>query len=388
MKRLLILSAALAFIGSTAFASLPSNVKVFGLGTTHCHPNSLVVTSMPGYTAKWSQDVVNMGAMNLVKKPTEADAQEIGPRFFTATPSQYAKSVTITMKNSKGHKYTYVYDMSKYVDVQAHRGGAGLKPENTLNSMTNAIKLGVNTLEMDMQVSKDGKVVISHDPYFHSRYTTRPNGTLVDPKDPKEYLYTMPYDSIAKYDVGMRPNTVWPNQAKEKAFKPMASVLIDSVEHFTAMRGYSPMRYNIEVKSKAGKGEGTLWPDYKQFVDICIPLLLSKNLGDRLVVQCFDERALNYMHEKYPQIKLSYLVDTKDGDFDTYMAKLNFTPAWLSPETSMINKELVDKCHAKGIKVVPWTVDTPESIQKMIDCGADAIISNYPDMLLKITRGN
>ena len=75
-------------------------------------------------------------------------------------------------------------------------------------------------------------------------------------------------------------------------------------------------------------------------------------------------------------------------DFDTYMAKLNFTPAWLSPETSMINKELVDKCHAKGIKVVPWTVDTPESIQKMIDCGADAIISNYPDMLLKITRGN
>ena len=388
MKRFLMFSAAIALICNTAFAALPSKVKMFGLGTTHCHPNSLVVTAMPGYSAKWSQDGVDMGAMDLVKKPSKADAQEIGPRFFAATPSQYAKKVTVVLTNSKGRKFSQEYDMSKYVDVQAHRGGAGLKPENTLNSMTNAIKLGVNTLEMDMQVSKDDKVVISHDPYFHPRYSTRPDGTLVGAKDPKEYLYTMPYDSIARYDVGMRPNTVWPNQAKEKAFKPLASVLIDSVEHFTALNGYSPMRYNIEVKSRAGKGEGTLWPDYKQFVDICIPLLLSKNLGDRLVVQCFDERALNYMHEKYPQLKLSYLVEPKDGEFEAYMAKLNFTPDWLSPETTMINKELVDKCHAKGIKVVPWTVDTPENIQKMIDCGSDAIISNYPDMLLKITRGN
>ena len=381
-------SAALALIGTTAFAALPSKVKMYGLGTTLCHPNSLVVTAMPGYSAKWSQDGMNMGKMDLVNKPSKADAQEIGSGFFIATPSQYAKKVTVVLTNSKGRNFTQEYDMSKYVDVQAHRGGAGLKPENTLNSMTNAIKLGVNTLEMDMQVSKDGKVVISHDPYFHSRYSTRPDGTLVGAKDPKEYLFTMPYDSIAKYDVGMRPNTVWPNQAKEKAFKPLASALIDSVEHFTALNGYSPMRYNIEVKSKAGAGEGTLWPDYKQFVDISIPLLLSKNLGDRLVVQCFDERALNYMHEKYPQLRLSYLVEPKDGEFETFMAKLNFTPDWLSPETSMNNKELVDKCHAIGVRVVPWTVDTPENIQKMIDCGSDAVISNYPDLVLKITRKN
>jgi glycerophosphoryl diester phosphodiesterase len=388
MKHFIVLLSALAVVCGTANATVPAKVKIIGLGKTQCHPNSIVVTANKDFLAKWSEDGVNKGNMTLVKNPSSLDKKEIGSKFFMATPSQYAKKLVITIIPTKGKKWTQVYDMSSYVDVQAHRGGAGLKPENTLNSMTNAIKLGVNTLEMDMQVSKDGKVVISHDPYFHPRYSTRPNGTLVDAKDPKEYLFTMPYDSIARYEVGMRPNTVWPNQAKEKAFKPLASVLIDSVEHFTALNGYSPMRYNIEVKSKAGKGEGTLWPEYRQFVDVCIPLLLSKNLGDRLVVQCFDERALNYMHEKYPGLKLSYLVEPKDGDFETYMAKLNFTPDWLSPETSMVNKELVDKCHAKGIKVVPWTVDTPENIQKMIDCGSDAIISNYPDMLLKITRGN
>ena len=383
--------------------------EIYGLGQTQYHPNSIVVNLWdyaPGWTLEWEQDGVRMGALNRVLdlspfyvRDVNAYYAKLGkpiqtfrkPRpnnhYFEATPDQYAKKVTIIVTSPSGQKWTEEYDMSKYVDVQAHRGGAGLKPENTLNSMTNAIKLGVNTLEMDMQVSGDGKVVISHDPYFHPRYSTRPDGTLVGVKDPKEYLFRMPYDSIARYDVGMRPNDVWPNQSKEPAIKPLASVLIDSVEHFTALHGYSPMRYNIEVKSKAGKGEGKDWPDYKQFVDVCIPLLLSKNLGDRLVVQCFDVRALNYMHEKYPQLKLSYLVDKNDGDFDTYMSKLTFVPVWLSPETSMVSKELVDKCHSMGIKVVPWTVDTAEEIRRIIDCGTDAIISNYPDILLQVTRG-
>ena len=200
-------------------------------------------------------------------------------------------------------------DKKPEIDVQAHRGGAGLYPENTKSAMKNALDLDVNTLEFDLQLSQDGQVVVSHDNYFHPRYATRPDGTLIQEEDPKEYLYLMPYDSIVKYDVGLRPVDRWPGQQKVAEVKPLASDLID----FTESYAKKPVNYNIEIKSWPGAGEGILWPDYKTFCNACVPLLLSKNLGDRLIVQCFDTRALNYMHEKWPELTLSYLTEAYDG---------------------------------------------------------------------------
>ena len=269
------------------------------------------------------------------------------------------------------------------IDVQAHRGGAGLWPENTIVAMQNAIDLGVNTLEFDLQLSQDGQVVVSHDNYFHPRYATRPDGSLIQEEDPREYLYTMPYDSIAKYDVGLRPVDRWPGQLKVAAVKPLASDLID----FTESYAKKPMRYNIEIKSWPGVGEGLLWPRYVTFCDTCIPLLLSKNLGDRLIVQCFDTRSLEYIHHKWPEVTLSFLTEPEEGtDVEAIMSKLSFLPRWWSPESSEVTPENVAWCHEHGIGVVPWTVDDPAEMQRMVDCGAEAIISNYPDVLIKVVR--
>ena len=147
------------------------------------------------------------------------------------------------------------------------------------------------------------------------------------------------------------------------------------------------MRYNIEIKCRKGKDEGKNWPEYHEFVDKCMELLLSKNLGDRLVVQCIDPRALNYMHEKYPQVKLSYLIRKMDTDWDTYMGRLNFTPDWLSPEFVIVDQTMVDNCRKAGIRLVPWTVDNEADIRRILDLHVEAIITNYPDRVLKITRG-
>ena len=270
-----------------------------------------------------------------------------------------------------------------FIDVQAHRGGAGLMPENTIPAMQHALDLGVNTLEFDLQLSQDGQVVVSHDSYFHPRYSTRPDGTLIQEPDPQDYLYTMPYDSIARYDVGLRFVDRWPGQVKMAVCKPLASDLIDFAEGYAQ----KPVNYNIEIKSWPGEGEGTLWPEYHVFCDTCIPLLLSKNLGSRLIVQCFDTRALNYMHATWPELTLSYLTEDYDGgDIEALLQNLDFVPQWWSPESSVVTPENVAWCHAHGIGVVPWTVDDPAEMQRLVDCGVEAIISNYPDILIATVR--
>lgn len=271
------------------------------------------------------------------------------------------------------------------IDLQAHRGGAGLMPENTFTSMKNALDLGVNTLEMDLQISADGKVVVSHDNYFHYRCSIRPDGSPVEKGEPREYLYTMPYDSIAKYEVGLKTWEQWPQKALVSEHVPLVSDLIDFTEKYAREKHLGLPGYNIEIKSSRGEGEGTLWPEYKYFCDTCIPLLLSKKLGKRLIVQTFDVRSMEYIREKWPGVTLSFLTK-RDPDVGEILSRVSFSPEWWSPHFSVVTPENVALCHSRGIKVVPWTVDEPEDIRRMAECGVDAIISNYPDRLVELLR--
>ena len=383
-------------------------VRFLGMDQAPLHRNAVVANvwmADPTWTVEWYQDGTYMGLMERVQEISPDYAREILNKyegkadkipgykrpgsyghFFAAEPSQYAHTATITVKSPDGQRWSQTLDLHDYVDLQAHRGGAGLMPENTFSSMKNALDLHVNTLEFDLQISADKQVVVSHDSYFHSRYAIRPDGSLVMKEDPKEYIYTMPYDSVAKYEVGLRPVDRWPSQKKVSERKPLASELIDFTERYAKEKHLSAPRYNIEIKSRTGKGEGTLWPDYKEFCDLCIPLLQSKGLGDRLVVQSFDVRALEYIHEHYPEIQLSYLTDEDEKDIAAILSNLSFTPRWWSPHFSVVTKQNVAYCHAMGIKVVPWTVDEPKDIRRMVSCGADAIISNYPDRLITEVR--
>lgn len=382
-------------------------VRFIGMDQAPLHRNDVVANvwqADSSWTIEWYEDGRYMGPARPVWEISpdyreeilgvykgEADKipdykkPHVFSHYFAAEPSQYASAVTMVVKAPDGREWTHSFDVQDYIDLQAHRGGAGLMPENTVSSMKNALDLHVNTLEMDLQLSADGKVVVSHDNYFHPRYAMRPDSSLVLKEDPREFLYTMPYDSIAKYEVGLRPVENWPEQQKVSERKPLASELLDFTENYARKNNLSRPRYNIEIKSRTGKGEGKLWPDYKTFCDVCIPLLLSKNLGDRLVVQSFDVRALEYIHEKWPEVELSYLTDQEPEIVDI-LGTLSFKPRWWSPHYSVVSQTNVAYCHALGIKVVPWTVDDPKEIERMVRCGVDAIISNYPDRLITIVR--
>ena len=266
--------------------------------------------------------------------------------------------------------------------VHAHRGGAAIYPENTIPAMLHAVEIGVPMLELDLHVTRDSQVVVSHDAYMNPIKALKPNGEEIPIDSARMYsIYSMTYDSLKRYDVGSRPNPAFPNRKNLKCSVPLVSDLIDSVEHSTQSKGLCPVGYNIEIKSWPDK-DGIYSPDYRTFADLCMKVLLSKNLGDRLLLQCFDPRTLNYVHEKYPNVRLSYLVEDMTVDFEELMKRINFVPQVISPNHAMVDSAFMDKSRKLGMEVAPWTVDDKDEIMRLRTLGVDAIITNQPDCVM------
>jgi glycerophosphoryl diester phosphodiesterase len=269
-------------------------------------------------------------------------------------------------------------------DFEAHRGGRGLMPENTIPAMKNAIDLGVTTLEMDVVISKDRKVVVSHDPFFNEYITTTPGGKYLSKQEASEHpIYQMTYDSIRKFDVGLKLHPDFTKQRKVAAYKPLLSELIDSSEAYAKTKGHT-IRYNIEIKSNE-KFDSIRHPDPPAFSELLMQVLKDKNILDRTTIQSFDVRPLQYLHKTYPAVTLSYLVEKTAGTFQEQLGKLGFVPNIYSPQYAMLTKEMVEQSHAKQMKVVPWTVNTVKEMNTLIEMGVDGIISDYPDLIVQVS---
>ncbi len=382
-------------------------MQLYGLNQHYSKPNSVVAKVWnvhPDWSVVWWQDGKEMGEMKrftsydptylkhihqnftlkkktlpLYKSPVKTDC------YFEATPSVDAKRVKVVVTDSVGRVWEQEIELN-HIDIHAHRGGIGLMPENTIEAMKNAMDLGVNYLELDLNISKDGRVVVSHDPYMNPKIALTPEGEEIADEDKWDYaLYSMDYDEIRRYDVGSKYYEEYPEQQKMECYKPLASELIDSMEAYALRMGYSAPRYNIEIKSSKSR-DGKYSPVYTEFVDMAMKVLNSKGLGERLLIQSFDTRALNYLHENYPGQTLSYLVDSKYKDLVGALDRIEFTPEWCSPHYTLLTPEVVEQFKEMGIKLAPWTVDTVEDLQSMVDMNVEAIITNYPDRLIEILR--
>jgi glycerophosphoryl diester phosphodiesterase len=266
-------------------------------------------------------------------------------------------------------------------DKQGHRGSRGLMPENTIPAMHKAIDFGVTTLEMDAVISRDKKVVVSHDPYFNADITTTPDGkNLSKTEGSKLLLFAMNYADIKRYDVGLKPHPTFPRQQKISVYKPLLSELIHSSESYAKQKGRQALWYNIETKSKPG-GDGINHPAPAEFVDLIVDVIKKEHIEKRTVIQSFDMRTLQVIHSKYPLIKTSLLMENTDKrNLDEQLKELGFTPTVYSPHYSLVTANLVKACHEKGMKITPWTVNTKVEIDALIAMGVDGIITDYPDL--------
>lgn len=263
-------------------------------------------------------------------------------------------------------------------DTEAHRGGRGLMPENTIPAMMNALHLGVNTLEMDVHITSDNKVILAHDDHINPLFTLTENGkSLSEAGAEKLSIYSMNYAELRKFDTGSKFYDKFPQQRKLKTHMPLLADLIDSVQSYLKANSHPQVFYNIETKSKPA-GDKLLHPEPETFVKLLMDVIEDKKITPYVIIQSFDRRTLQVLHAKYPHVRTSLLIDK--GTFEDNLKKLGFVPSVYSPISKLVTPELVKKCHDKGIKLVPWTANTKEEILRLKSMGVDGIISDYPDL--------
>jgi len=260
-----------------------------------------------------------------------------------------------------------------------HRGTRGLMPENTIPAMYKGLECGANTIEFDIHITKDGKVVVYHDASFTPSYTTMPDGSDIPAADRAKYtLYQMNYSDIRPFIIGEKPYPAFPEQQRMRSYAPLLSEMIDSVEAYTKKHHLPAPYYLLEIKSSA-KTDGTEQPAPEEFITKMMAVKQLKKLGNRLYVQSFDMRPLQVMHRRYPAIKLGFLTGDKKANFEDNMKGLGFTPYFYNPSYDLVTPELVDKVHAQNMVIVPWTVQEVSKMQELRKLGVDGIISDYPN---------
>ena len=291
----------------------------------------------------------------------------------------YLVFLSVSCASSKKNVATQKTMQLPAFNKEGHRGARGLMPENVIPSMYKAIDHGVNTVEVDIVFSKDKQVVISHDVFFHHDISTTPDGRLLDSKEaPYHLLYERNYDEIRKYDVGLRPHKDFPQQQKIPAYKPLLGELVDSTDAYARSLGKTIL-YNIELKTHPSY-DGIKTPPVEEFVDRVMAVVKEKKIEDRAYLQSFDFRPLQILHRKYPNIVTAVLISGSDKrTLDQQLQALGYTPEMYSPHYSLVTPELVEACHKKNIKLIPWTVNTLAEMKKLKEMGVDGIITDYPN---------
>jgi glycerophosphoryl diester phosphodiesterase len=263
------------------------------------------------------------------------------------------------------------------LDVQGHRGARGLYPENTITGFIEALKIGVHTLEMDVVMSADGQVVVSHEPWMNHQICLGPEGEELSNDRDAWNLYKMDYEEIQRFDCGSLGNKRFPEQSKMQVGKPLLSDVIREAERYMKGHTHFEFDYNIEIKSSE-KGEGIFHPSPEQFSNVVYKLIDQYLPWERVVIQSFDFRVLQYWNKTYPEVRLAALVENTKS-LDTNLGALGFTPAIYSPYYKLMDKDAIEGLHDRGIKVIPWTVNKVDEMKALIEMGVDGIITDYPN---------
>ena len=252
--------------------------------------------------------------------------------------------------------FTMSCNTNTTIGVQGHRGCRGLLPENSLPAFEKAVTLGVNTLELDLAISKDKQVVVSHEPFMSRFYCLKPNGEEISINQDLAFnFYEMDYDSIKLFDCGTKRHPRFPQLKNMKTHKPLLSEVFKLSDALN-----SEIRYNIEIKAKP-EYDNIYTPEPKEYVALVLKVIDEYNIGERCNLQSFDIRILEEIKRQAPSMTQALLVDENEVIADKLNA-LSFKPEIISPYFQLLTKDVVAQYQKEGY----------------------SIITDYPDVLIGI----
>ncbi|MFF1820651.1 glycerophosphodiester phosphodiesterase family protein [Kribbella sp. NPDC058245] len=304
-------------------------------------------------------------------------------------------------------------------DIQGHRGGLGLTVESTIASFSHGLELGVSTLELDVQITEDGYAVITHDRKVTG--TKCRDTAPYTPNDPEypyvgKYINTLTLKQVKQLDCGSLPQAEFPQQQPDPG-----ATIPELREVFALVHRYraNDVKLNIETKVEAGAPSETA--PREQFVQVVAQEIRKARISRQVTIQNFDWGSLMRMRQVAPELPLVALtnydflqtgqpgkspwlggIDIDDFGGDLVKATKSFGASAISPVHGFpqggkvsdpgykpyVTTEMVKSAHQAGMKVIPWTVDDPATMQSLIDKGVDGIITDYPDRLRSVVREN
>lgn len=271
-------------------------------------------------------------------------------------------------------------------DVQGHRGARGLKPENTISAFLAALDLGVTTVELDVVISKDKQVVVSHEPWMAAQICTDTKLQPIAIDKQRAYnIYRMTYDSIRRFDCGSKPSALFPQQESKTSPKPLLRDVMIAVENHIKNYSRYEVDYSIEIKYVAAEA-GIFHPSVEEFSDLVYNEIDQYLPLNRVVIQCADVQVLQYWNKKYPDVRLSLLVENVLS-CNQNLHLLGFNPSIYSPSYKLLTQEAINELHKRKIRVIPWTVNETSEILRLRSMGVDGVITDYPDRALSIGLG-
>ncbi|MEK7257310.1 MAG: glycerophosphodiester phosphodiesterase family protein, partial [Bacteroidota bacterium] len=265
-------------------------------------------------------------------------------------------------------------------DWQGHRGCWGLLPENSIPAFLKALEFPVTTLELDLAVSKDNRLIVSHEPWMSADICSKPDGSPVTKSEAMNLkIRDLTYEEIKNYDCGSRGNSRFPEQQAMKTHKPSLAEVVAEVKRYCTEKGKPMPRFNIEIKSLP-EGDGIFTPMPEEFVKLVLDEINALKIKELTCIQSFDVRPLQVLKKLDPAVTIALLVENMDG-VEKNLERLGFQPDIYSSYYVLLRKKAVKKLHEQGIKVIPWTVNSVKAMEKLRRWGVDGIITDYPNLI-------
>lgn len=268
--------------------------------------------------------------------------------------------------------------------IQGHRGCRGSLPENSIAGFIEAVRMGVDVIELDVVCTSDNRILVSHDPFMHHEICARPDGTAIAQDEEESYnIFRMSVNAAQSYLCGVRPHPRFPAQQTQIGHKPVLTEAVEAVREYCRANNIPEPVFNVEIKSRES-WDGHFHPEPSLYTSIFLDEIKGLFPEDNLLVQSFDIRILTELRLRNPNLFLIFLTEDDLLSPARQIARLGFTPEGFSSAFRLVDKTMLTFCQTHRMQFSAWTVNDESEMKRLISLGVRNLITDFPERALRL----